>query len=169
VSADPLFGPEPLGPHHDVAAFDCGVPALNDYLVDRALHDARAGKSATQVACRRDRVVAYYSLTAGSVEPTDTTERLAKGQGRQAIPVIVLARLAVDLAEQGRGLGEQMLLQALARSAEAATLIGVRAVLVHAKDAAARRFYERHGFEPSPTHPLHLVLLMKDLRKTLGS
>jgi hypothetical protein len=65
--------------------------------------------------------------------------------------------------------GEQMLLQALARSAEAATLIGVRAVLVHAKDAEARGFYERYGFEPSPTHPLHLVLPMKDIRKTLGA
>jgi len=169
VSAEPLFGPEPLGPQHDVAAFDCGVPPLNDYLVDRALPDARAGKSATQVACRGERVVAYYSLTAGSVEPADASERLAKGQGRQAIPVIVLARLAVDVTEQGRRLGEQMLLQALARSAEAAMLIGARAVIVHAKDAAARSFYERYGFEPSPTHPLHLAVLMKDVRKTLGA
>lgn len=144
------------------------MPALNEYLLDRALPDARAGKSVTQVACRKERVVAYYSLAAGSVEPDATTGRLAKGQGRQAIPVIILARLAVDLAEQGRHLGEQMLLQALGRSAEAASLIGVRAVLVHAKDAAARSFYERYGFEPSPTHQLHLVLLMKDIRKTLG-
>ena len=113
-------------------------------------------------------VVAYYSLAAGSVEAADATERLAKGQGQQAIPVVVLVRLAVDSSEQGHGLGESMLFQALARSADAARLIGVRAVLVHAKDAAARSFYERYGFEPSPTHPLHLVLLMKDIRKTLG-
>jgi GNAT superfamily N-acetyltransferase len=138
VSAEALFGPEPLEPRHDVASFGCGAPAL------------------------------YYSLAAGSVEPGAATERAATGQGRQPIPVIVLARLAVDLTEQGHGLGEQMLVQALARSAEAASLIGVRAVLVHAKDAAARGFYERYGFEPSPTHPLHLLLLMKDIRKTLG-
>ena len=168
MSAEPLFGPEPLEPHHAVAAFDCGVPALNEYLVDRALSDAEAGKAVTQVACRRDRVVAYYSLAAGSVEPAEATDRLAKGQGRQAIPVIVLARLAVDLTEQGRHLGEQMLLQALGRSAEAASLIGVRAVLVHAKDSVARGFYEHYGFEASPTHSLHLVVLMKDVRKTLG-
>jgi predicted N-acetyltransferase YhbS len=168
VSADPLFGLEPLKPHHEVAAFDCGVPALNHYLADRALSDARAGKSVTHVACRHEKVVAYYSLAAGSVEPAEATDRLAKGQGRQAIPVIVLARLAVDLAEQGRHLGEHMLVQALGRSAEAASLIGVRAVLVHAQDVATRGFYERYGFEPSPTHPLHLVLLMKDVRKTLG-
>ena len=168
MSAEPLYGPEPLDPRHDVSSFDCGVPALNAYLIDRALPDARAGKSVTQVACRGDSVVAYYSLAAGSVGPQDAGERLAKGQGRQAIPVVVLARLAVDQSEQGEGLGEQMLLQALARSVEAASLIGARAVLVHAKDDRARGFYERYGFEPSPTHPLHLVLLMKDIRKTLG-
>lgn len=168
MSAEALFGPEPLEPRHDVSSFDCGTPALNDYLVDRALTDARAGRSQTQVACRGDSVVAYYSLAAGSVEVSAATRRAATGQGRQPIPVIVLARLAVDLAEQGRGLGEQLLVQALARSAHAASLIGARAVLVHAKDAAARAFYERYGFEPSPTHPLHLLLLMKDIRKTLG-
>jgi len=169
VSAEALFGPEPLEPRHDASSFDCGAPALNDYLIDRALTDARAGKSQTQVACRGDSVVAYYSLAAGSVEANAATERAATGQGRQPIPVIVLARLAVDLSEQGHGLGEQMLVQALARSADAASLIGVRAVLVHAKDATARGFYERYGFEPSPTHPLHLLLLMKDIRKTLGT
>jgi GNAT superfamily N-acetyltransferase len=168
VSAEALFGPEPLEPRHDVSSFGCGAPALDDYLIDHALTDARAGKSQTQVACRGDSVVAYYSLAAGSVEPDAATERAATGQGRQPIPVIVLARLAVDLTEQSHGLGEQMLLQALARSAEAASLIGVRAVLVHAKAGAARGFYERYGFEPSPTHPLHLLLLMKDIRRSLG-
>lgn len=169
MSAEPLYGPEPLGPHHVVTSFDCGSQALNDYLVERALGDGRVGKSQTQVACRGDSVVAYYSLAAGSVEAADASQRLAKGQGNQAIPVIVLARLAIDLTEQGKGLGTQMLLQALARCADAATLIGVRAVIVHAKDQAAKRFYERYGFEPSPSHALHLVLLMKDIRKTLST
>ena len=168
MSAEALFAPEPLEPRHDLSAFDCGSPALNVYLSERALSDARADKSVTQVACRGDRVVAYYSLTVGSVEPMEASERLAKGQGRQAIPVVVLARLAVDRAEQGHGLGEHMLLQALARAAEAASLIGARVVLVHAKDDCARAFYLRCGFGPSPTHSLHLIMLMKDIRKTLG-
>lgn len=81
--------------------------------------------------------------------------------------MILLARLAVDTAEQGRGLGEAMLVEALARSCEAAGMIGARAVLVHAKNDEARAFYARYGFEPSPTDPLHLMLLMKDARKTL--
>ncbi len=169
MNAETLYAPEPLSPHHQLDSFDCGDTALNAYLSEHALSDARAGKSVTQVACRGERVVAYYTVAAGSVEPQDATERLARGQGRQAIPVILLARLAVDLAEQGQGLGGQMLLQALARAAEAASLIGARAVLVHAKDGQARSFYQNYGFEQSPTHPLHLVLVMKDIRKSFGA
>jgi GNAT superfamily N-acetyltransferase len=167
VGAEPLYGPEPPEAWHDVSSFDCGVPALNDYLIDRALADSRAGKSQTHVASRA-KVVVAYSLAAGSVAPADVSAWLVKGRGRQAIPVIMLARLAVHSSEQGQALGESMLFQALARTADAARLIGVRAVLVHAKDAAARSFYEKYGFERSPAHPLHLVLLMKDIRKTLG-
>jgi GNAT superfamily N-acetyltransferase len=169
VNAEALYTPEPLGPQHELTDFDCGEPALNAYLTERALGDSRDDKSVTHVVCRGERVIAYYSLAAGSVEPQNATERPAKGQGRQTIPVIVLARLAVDLTEQGHGLGEQMLLQALARAAEAASLIGARAVLVHAKDVRARAFYQRYGFEQSPTHPLHLILLMKDVRRSLGA
>ncbi len=110
---------------------------------------------------------AYFSLAAASVEPADTTARLAKGQGRQPIPVILPGRLAVDLREQGHGLGEAMLVDALRRCARAAETIGARAVLVHAKDERARGFYARYGFEPSPTHPLHLVVLTKDVRMSL--
>ena len=168
MSAEPLYGPEPLEAWHDVSSFDCGVPALNDYLIDCALADGRAGRSQTQAASRAKVVVAYYSLAAGSVEPADASARLAKGQGRQAIPVVVLARLAVDSSAHGQGLGESILFQALARSADAARLIGARAVLVHATNAAARSFSEKYGFERSPTHPLHLLLLMTDIRKTLG-
>ena len=126
-------------------------------------------KTRTYVALRGRRVVAFFSLAASSVEPGDATDRASKGQGRHAIPVILLARLAVDASEQGQGLGETMLLDALAKCAGAAGAIGARAVLVHAKDDRARAFYERYGFEPSPTHPLHLIMLMKDVRKSLSS
>ena len=151
-----------------MAGFDCGVSSLNRYLPERALSDQRAGKSRTYVSLRGDRVVAYFSLAAGSVGPADATARVATGQGGQAIPVILLARLAVDLAEQDRGVGRAMLLDALVRSARAAEVIGARALLVHAASEEARGFYLRFGFEPSPTNPLHLFLLMKDVRKTLG-
>lgn len=151
-----------------MAGFDCGVASLNSYLIERALSDQRADKSRSYVSLRGERVVAHVSLAAGSVEPAETTVRVSKGQGNQAIPVILLARLAVDVTEQGRGVGRAMLLDALARSARAAEVVGARAVLVHAANERARGFYEWHGFEPSPTDPLHLFVLMKDVRMTLG-
>jgi predicted N-acetyltransferase YhbS len=168
VSGDLPFGPEALSPAHDAGAFECGREELNGYLTKRAFADQQAEKSRTYVVCRGARVVAYLSLAAGSVERAEAPECLAKGQGQQSIPVILLARLAVDVSEQGRGLGEALLVEALRRSAAAADIIGARAVIVHAKDQEARSFYERYGFEGSPTNPLHLVLLMKDVRKSLG-
>jgi GNAT superfamily N-acetyltransferase len=168
VNGDLPFGPEPLHAKHDVGAFDCGRQELNDYLSNRALADQKAEKSRTYVVCRDTRVIAYFSLAAGSVEPEAAPERVAKGQGRQPIPVILLARLAVAVSEQGRGLGEAILMEALRRCAAAANVIGARAVIVHAKDQKARSFYEKYGFEPSPTNPLHLVLLVKDIRRSLG-
>ena len=153
---------------HDVEGFRCGVEALDAYLRGQALRDQRADKAQTMVAVRRRRVVAYFTLAAASIEPDAATPRAAKGQGSQPIPAVLLARLAVDRSEQSRGLGRAMLLEALARSAEAAAVIGARVVLVHAKDAAVRGFYEHFGFEPAPTGDLQLMLLMKDVRKTLG-
>lgn len=165
---EPLVGPEPLDVRHELEGFHCGVPALDAYLRERALTDQRAEKSRTYVATRGRRAVAYFSLAAAGVEPGDATARLVKGQGRQLIPVVLLARLAVDLQEQGHGLGEAMLVDALRRCAQAADMIGARAVLVHAKDERARGFYVRYGFEPSPTNPLHLIVLMKDVRVSIS-
>lgn len=168
MSADLLFGPEPLDSHHDVEAFDCGNGSLNAYLSVRALHDQRADKSRTYVVARQGRVVGYFSIAAASVEAADATGRAARGQGAQAIPAVLIGRLAVDSAEQRKGLGEALLLEALRKCAAAAETIGARVVLVHAFDDGARAFYLRYGFEPSPTSALHLMLLMKDVRRTLG-
>ena len=159
---------EPLTERHDVEGLDCGVKALDRYLKLQALRDQQADKAQTMVAGQEGRVVAYFSLAAASVEPDAATPRAAKAQGSQPIPAILLARLAVDRSEQAQGLGRAMLLQALARSAQAADAIGARVVLVHAKDERVRGFYEHFGFEQSPTGPLQLMLLMKDIRKSLG-
>jgi GNAT superfamily N-acetyltransferase len=168
VSAESPVEFEPLNASHEVLAFDCGDAALNDYLAKRALPDQQAEKSRTYVARRGSRVAGFFGLAAGSVRPEETTERMGRGQGRQAIPVILLTRFAVDRSEQRRGLGEAMLVEALGKCAQAADSIGARAVLVHAKNEQAQRFYTKYGFEPSPTNPLHLALLMKDIRKTLA-
>jgi GNAT superfamily N-acetyltransferase len=163
-----LHRPVLLSPAHDVSEFDCGKPPLNDFLRRFALENQKSGKSRTYVATRGDKVVAFYSLAPGGAAPLDVPARIARGQGSQDIPVILLARLAVDITEQGEGIGAHMLLDALRRAVEGAEVIGGRAILVHAQDEEARGFYRRYGFEVSPTDDLHLLMLVKDLRKTFG-
>jgi GNAT superfamily N-acetyltransferase len=163
----PLSPPAPLDAGHDLAAFECGAPALNEYLRRYAYQNHQSNAARTYVATRGPRVVGYYTLAA-SVRREETSARVAKGLARHPIPVILLARLAVDRAEQGKELGKALLRDALRRAAQAADLIGCRAVLVHAKDEAAKAFHQRFGFEPSPVDDLHLFLLMKDIKASAG-
>jgi len=168
LSAESLFGPEPLGPDYQVDQFDCGVHSLNDYLVRRAFSDQRADRSRTYAVSRGKRIVGYFSIAASRIEPQDASERTAKGQGAQSIPAVLLGRLAVDITEQGHGLGEALLVEALRKASAAADTIGARVVLVDVLNEAAKPFYVKYGFEACPTDPLHLMVLMKDVRKTLG-
>ncbi len=158
---------EPLRAAHDVDAFDCAKQPLNRFLKRFALANQKAGGARTYVICRNLRVAGYYSLAAGAVEHEGAPARISKGLARHPIPVMLLARLAVDRTERGRGLGRALLKNALIRTAEAAEIAGIRALLVHAKDDEARAWYEALEFEPSPTDPSHLFLLMKDLRANL--
>ncbi len=149
----------------DVAAFTCGEPALDEFLAERALAEQRAGK--TRVLARDGRPLAYFSLKAASVGPRPDTRVLAAGKGPREVPAVLLARLAVDSAAQGAGFGEAMLLQALSRSLQASSTMFARAVIADAPTDGARGFYEKYGFVPCPTDPRHLVLRMKDVRKSL--
>lgn len=158
-----------LDASHEVDAFDCGKEPLDQFLQRHALVNQKAGSAQTYVVCRGEqRVAGYYSLTVGAVEHADAPGRVGKGLARHPIPVMLLARLAIDRAEQGKGLGKALLKDALLRTAQAAEIAGIRALLVHAKDDEARAWYEQFDFEPSPTDPYHLFLLMKDLRALLG-
>jgi GNAT superfamily N-acetyltransferase len=167
--AEPLRGPEPLRADHDAESFASGSHALDAFLTDRALDDQRARKSRTYVLARGPSVVGYYSLAAAGVEVSQATARAKAGQGRQPIPAILIGRLAVSAAYQGRGLGGALLIDALRRCAAAGEVIGARVVIVHAADADARAFYERYGFEEVPGRPFQLMLLMKDVVATLGA
>ncbi|MGZ8901623.1 MAG: GNAT family N-acetyltransferase [Limisphaerales bacterium] len=151
--------------------FDCGKDSLNQYLKKFALKNTNAGTARTYVTTRQGEieVAGYYSLAAGSLEKAHAPERVSKGTPNHPIPVVLIARLAIDKTYQGQGLGKGLLRDALLRVAAAADVIGVRAVLVHAKDSEARQFYEKWGFVRSPTNELHLMLLMKDLRRTVGA
>jgi GNAT superfamily N-acetyltransferase len=113
-------------------------------------------------------IVGYYALAAAHVAPSDATARALKGQPpRRPVPAILLARLAVNERHQRSGVGRSLLQDALLRCAQAAKTIGARVLLVHARHDAARDWYLKYGFEPSPTDPLHLQLLMNDIRRLL--
>jgi GNAT superfamily N-acetyltransferase len=165
----PLQNPVPLEKNHDLSAFNCGAAPLNEYLRKYAWQNHQNRSARTYVALRGNRVVGYYSLAAGSVRRDDATPRVAKGLANHPVPVFLLARLAVDQAEQGKGLGAGLLKDALIRSLQAADIVGCRAVLVHAKDQQAQAFYGKYGFESSPVDEFHLYLLMKDIKASVGS
>ncbi|HEY9146388.1 MAG TPA: GNAT family N-acetyltransferase [Thiobacillus sp.] len=147
--------------------FDCGREPLNQFLQRFALVNQKANSAQTYVCCLGKDVVGYYSLAVGSVEPDAASTRVTKGLARHPVPAMLLARLAVATAHQRQGLGQALLKDALLRTAQAADIAGIRCLLVHAKDDAARKWYEDWDFEPSPSDPYHLFLLMKDLKATV--
>jgi GNAT superfamily N-acetyltransferase len=141
---------------------------LNQFLQRFALVSQQSNSSQTYVCCSEGAVAGFYSLTVGSVEPGTAAPRVTKGVPRHPVPVMILARLAVNLPQQGLGLGKALLKDALLRTAQAADIAGILALLVHAKDDVARGWYLQWEFEPSPSDPLHLFLLMKDLKVLVG-
>ncbi len=159
---------EKLRADHDLAGFDCGREELNRFLVRFALTNQNAGAARTYVAASSELVVGYYSLAVGEVAHEGAPDRLTRGLARHPVPIMLLARLAVSTAWQGRGLGSGLLKDAMRRTLQAADIAGIRAFAVHAKDEPARAFYEHFGFIPSPTDPLHLFLLIKDIRRLAG-
>lgn len=164
---------EPLSAEHVVVGFDCGSVAQSEWLVKHALQTHHAGLSRVYVVRGPDqpqtRVVGYYALAAGSVAPADASRRMMQGAGRYHRPVVILTRLGVDRTVQKAGLGRALVVDALRRIAAASEVIGVRAVLIHCESEAARDFYLRLAkFDPSPTDPMHLLLMMKDLRRALA-
>jgi len=159
---------EKLHGAHLVAAFDCGRQELNRYLVRYALQNQQAGAAQTYVGIVETVVVGYHTLTVGQVSLREAPERLGKGLAKQPVPIMLLARLAVDHRWQGRGIGKALLRDAMQRTLQAADIAGIRALAVHAKDDEARKFYEYFDFAPSPTDPLHLFVLLKDVRRSLA-
>ena len=152
---------------HAVERFDCGQDDLNRFLVRFALTNQLANASTTYLALAGEEVVGFYTLVVGEAAYADAPERLARGMARHPIPLMVLARLATDIRWQGQGIGKGLLKDAMLRTLQAADIAGIRALAVHAKDETARAFYEHFDFQPSPTDPLHLFLLLKDVRRAV--
>ncbi len=155
---------EKLTPAHAVDDFDCGSGPLNSFLHSFALTNQYAGSSVTYLAMIGATIAGYYSLTVGAARYDDAPERLVKGMPRHPIPVMVIARLAVDRRFQRRGLGSGLLADAMRRTLAASEIAGMRGVIVHAKDDRAAAFYERFGFTAFPEKPLTLYRLLKDIK-----
>lgn len=151
-----------------VDGFDCGQVALNQFLQRYALVNQKVNSAQTYVCCQGDVVVGFYSLVVGSADPQAVPSRVMKGLARHPVPVMILARLAVDKEHQRKSLGKALLKDALLRTAQAADIAGIRSLLVHAKDDVARQWYESWEFEPSQTDPYHLFLMLKDLKSLLA-
>ena len=159
---------EKLRSDHPLESFDSGRVELNRYLQRFAWQNQQAGAAQTYVGLVGEVLVGYYSLAVGHVMLEDAPDRLKKGLAKHPIPIMLLARLAVDRHWQGQGVGSALLRDAMQRTLQAADIAGIRAFAVHAKDDVARRFYEHFDFIPSPTDPLHLFVLLKDVRRIIA-
>lgn len=160
-----LSVPQPLASHHRLEEFDCGKLALTEWLHRYARQAQGSGSARTFVTCDDDRVAGYFSLTVGQIDTLEAPERVRRGMGQYPIPLVILARLAVDLDYQGKGLGFSLLQDAIRRTVAIAELAGIRALLTHPVDAGAEAFYRRFGFEPTQIRERQLILLLKDARR----
>jgi predicted N-acetyltransferase YhbS len=163
----PLSAPVPLAAHHKLDLFDCTETSLNTWLKDRALANQFSGASRTFVACEEDRVMGYYALASGAVTAATVPGKFRRNMPHP-IPVVLLGRLAVDRPWHGKGIGRSLFRDAALRVSQAADIIGVRCIVVHALSNEARKFYLALGFSDCPGDPLILVVTLQDLRAALA-
>ena len=157
-----MQAPEPIQTSHDTSRFDCGNPLLNDWLKRRALANHVGGATRCYVVTEVNAVAAYYALSAGAVAASQATGNVKRNMP-DPIPVLVLARLAIDQRCQAQGLGKALLKDAVQRAMRVAREVGVGALLVHAIDASAKAFYLKHGFSASPVAAHTLMLRLPEL------
>ncbi len=165
----PMCAPRLLAATHKLAEFDCGQAELNDWLqnIARQAHGSGSAKTFVVVGAQEN-VIGYYSLAVGNVANLYVPERIRKGMGRHPVPVMLLARLAVSVLHQGRGIGTGLLKDAIRRTLLASEHAGIRAMLVHPIDDDAAHFYASHGFEASPMRAQQMLLLLKDAKRLLS-
>lgn len=157
-----LRAPEPLSVQHQCVDFSCGEPALDEWLKRRALKSQREGAARTYAVCADTQVVGYFSLAAGSIARAQTTGKVRRNMP-DPVPIMLLARLAVDQQWQGHGIGYSMLQDAALRTLQAAEIAGIRALAVHAISSDAKRFYQYFGFRESDSEPMTLMVTLRDL------
>jgi GNAT superfamily N-acetyltransferase len=158
---------ERLSAEHDLAGFSCGVEALDDWLRRHALAAQKMDSARSFVVARGRRVVAYVSMTMGSVQRTDPPAALVRGMPAYPVGMVLISRLAVDQTEQGAGLGARLLADALRMAVLAGENAAARLVAVDAIDEPTATFYRRHGFTQTLDHPLRLYRRIKDVRASI--
>ncbi len=166
--ADEIRPPEKLSPAHNLSAFNSGEPMLDEWLRRHAQQNEACGASRTYIVCAGKQVIAYYTLAVGAVAHVEAPGRIRRNMP-DPVPVMVLARLAVDRAFQGRGIGSALLRDAVLRTVQAAEIAGIRAILIHTISEPAKRFYEKHGFIPSPVDPLTVMITVAEAVRMLSS
>ena len=164
----PLSPPEALADRYQVEDFTSGEASLYHWLKRRARANQVSGASRTYVVCEEARVIGYYAVASGAITVDSALGRFRRNMP-DPIPVAVLARLAVDRAHQGRGVGRALFRDAARRVVHAADAIGIRGIVVHAISEDARKFYLALGFDPCPREPMTLVVTLADVRATLSS
>ena len=155
-----LSSPCLLTADHQLNDFSCGINSLDDWLKKRAFPNQISGASRTYVVTEQNKVIAYYCLASGALELNHTPQSIRRNMP-DPIPVVILGRLAIDEHYQGKGIGVALLQDAVVRTAQAAEILGIRGLLVHAISENAKKFYEHHGFIASPTQPMTLILSLK--------
>jgi GNAT superfamily N-acetyltransferase len=163
---DRLSAPEKLRADHDLSAFECGEPALDDWLRRRALQNEESGASRTYVVCAGKQVAGYYALAVGAVVHAAAPRRVRRNMP-DPVPVMVIGRLAVHQRFQGRGIGAGLVRDAVLRTLQASDIAGIRAILVHAISERAREFYVECGFVASPVDPMTLMITVAEAAKSL--
>lgn len=157
-----ISAPHLLTGQHDLSSFDCGEETLNVWLRKRALSNHKQGASKTYVICEKNRVIGFYSLATGVVSSTKAVGSIKRNMP-DPIPMILLGRLAVDQTCQGKGLGQALLKDAILRTLQAADIVGIRGLFVHAISDEAKRFYENNGFHPSHIQPQMLMIGLREI------
>jgi predicted N-acetyltransferase YhbS len=162
-----FLAPQPLADHHPLDDFNSGVASLDDWLKRRSRANQASGATRTFVAMDGDSIAGYYALASGAVSTGSATGRFRRNMP-EPIPVVVLARLAVDAAHHGKGLGRALFRDSALRVLNAADSIGIRGVIVHAISDDAKSFYLAIGFDPSPLDAMTLMITLADIRAIVG-
>jgi GNAT superfamily N-acetyltransferase len=163
-----LTPPEPIHELRELGAFDSGIAVLDDWLRRRARANQASGASRTYVVCDERKVVGYYVLTSGAVDVANATGRFRRNMP-DPVPVVVLGRLAIERSYQGQGLGRALIRDAVQRVLQAAEVIGIRGIIVHAMSPEAKAFYLAAGFEVSPLGTFTLMATLADIQAALFS